>query len=571
MTSTDNSEYSEDVSFYNLLASQQIHEKETPQTLIQSIHDILDVSSIQSYYPGIELIFNHDCIKKPIINYKNISINGNNIVAIKESEQNKQYIVQLIDNSEQRLFCKKVHILDPFEKIMGNYNTNSTIHNNIALPCSNNFYNLYDTLTSQTNQAYIDALVGSILSYLATHNYSPHFVKQYDVYMGVANKYKYDITQDFDSLKYHSWFWEIINSGIPLNVTDLSNNPIPLNELPSELIGQPENDELYSYSDDSDSISVEELTDIECNNEIHDLEECDSIKTDIECDSINDNIDEKYNEDNIKINIDISDMPVMLIFQECMSGTMDELLNIDEYVTKNGILTGKQEAIWTAWIFQVVIGLTQMQSLFGIVHNDLHTNNIMWVNTDKKYLYYTSRSGHKYKVPTYGKIFKIIDFGRATFNWDNNIIFSDDYRDGNDAFGQYNLDDSDSCCGPSEPNPSFDLCRFAVSLIEGLYNSAPNEKKKSDILSINGKKTVRETISPLYNLLWSWMVDDNNESIYLDENNEHRFPGFDLYIHIASYIHGAVPSKQINISVFNNFKYTGNIPNNEYAYPLFNV
>jgi hypothetical protein len=566
-----NSEYSEEITFYNLLASQQIHEKSIPQSLKESVQTILDVSCIQSYYPGIELIFNQDCIKKPTTNYKNISINGGKIVAIENTEQPKKYTVELADNSKEVVFCKKVHILDPYEKIMGNYNIDPTKYKNITLPCSNNYYNLYDTLTSQTNQAYIDALVGSILSYLTVHNYSPHFVKQHDVYMGVANTYKYDITQDFDSLKYHSWFWDIINSGNELYVTDLSNNIIPISEIPQEIIGQPENDELYSYSSDSDTISIEELSPIESSNAVSmsdDLEECSSIKTDIDYDTINVHNESKYNEDNIKINIDISEMPVMLIFQECMSGTMDELLNDDEYTTKNGNLNGKQEAIWSAWIFQVVIALTQMQALFGIVHNDLHTNNVMWINTDRKYLYYKNRSGQKYKVPTYGKIFKIIDFGRATFNWDNNTIFSDDYRDGNDAYGQYNIDD-DSCDGPCEPNPSFDLCRFAVSLIEGLYNSAPSEKKKGEVLSVNGKKTVKETISPLYNLLWSWMVDDNEESIYLDENDEHRFPGFELYVHIASYIHGAVPSKQINTSVFNNYKYTANIPNNEMVYSLF--
>lgn len=570
MNST-NSEYSEEVSFYNYLAIQQIHEKHLSESLTHSIHTLLDVSAIQSYYPGLELIFNHDCMKKSIVNYKNISIVSNNIINIASTGKHTHYTAELSDISEQLVFCKKVHILDPFEKIMGNYDTSSTIINNIMLPCSNNYYNLYDTLTSQTNQAYIDALVGSLLNYIAVHGYSPHFVKQYDTYMGVASSYKYDITQDFDSLKYHSWFWEIINSGVPLNVTDLSNNPIPLQDLPHELLSKPEDDELYSYSDsESDSISIEELPHIdykESSDIIDDIEECNSIKTDIDCDSITN--DDKYNEDNIKINVDISNMPVMLIFQECMSGTMDDILNMEEYVTKGGVLTGKQESIWTAWIFQVVIALTQMQSIFGIVHNDLHTNNVMWCNTDKKYLYYKSRSGNKYKVPTHGKIFKIIDFGRATFNWDNNIVFSDDYRDGNDAYGQYNIDDNESCAGPCEPNVSFDLCRFAVSLIEGLYNSVPSEKKKGDIMSKNGEKVVKETVSPLYNLLWSWMVDDNNESIYLDEKNEHRFPGFELYIHIALHIHGAVPSKQIHNSVFNNYKYTVNIPDNEHVYPLF--
>jgi hypothetical protein len=38
----------------------------------------------------------------------------------------------------------------------------------------------------------------------------------------------------------------------------------------------------------------------------------------------------------------------------------------------------------------------------------------MWKNTKEEYLYYKSRNGKIWKVPTYGKIFYIIDFGRAS-------------------------------------------------------------------------------------------------------------------------------------------------------------
>ena len=49
------------------------------------------------------------------------------------------------------------------------------------------------------------------------------------------------------------------------------------------------------------------------------------------------------------------------------------------------------------------------QKAFKMTHNDLHTNNIMFINTDKQFLYY-NYNNLLYKVPTFGKIYKIIDF-----------------------------------------------------------------------------------------------------------------------------------------------------------------
>jgi hypothetical protein len=46
-------------------------------------------------------------------------------------------------------------------------------------------------------------------------------------------------------------------------------------------------------------------------------------------------------------------------------------------------------------------------------------------------------SGQLYKVPTFGKLFHIIDFGRAIFKINGTWFISDDFRAGNDAEGQY--------------------------------------------------------------------------------------------------------------------------------------
>ena len=69
-----------------------------------------------------------------------------------------------------------------------------------------------------------------------------------------------------------------------------------------------------------------------------------------------------------------------------------------------------------ATVFQIVFGLAQMQQQADMVHNDLHAANIMYEDVDERnHLYYRSASGRFFAVPTYGKVFKAIDYGRATF------------------------------------------------------------------------------------------------------------------------------------------------------------
>jgi hypothetical protein len=71
-------------------------------------------------------------------------------------------------------------------------------------------------------------------------------------------------------------------------------------------------------------------------------------------------------------------------------------------------------------------------------HN-LHTNNIMYIETDKEFIYYTHNQIH-YKVPTYGRIYKIIDFGRSIYRFKNKMFYSDCFEKHGDANGQYNCE-----------------------------------------------------------------------------------------------------------------------------------
>jgi serine/threonine protein kinase len=218
---------------------------------------------------------------------------------------------------------------------------------------------------------------------------------------------------------------------------------------------------------------------------------------------------------------------------------------------------------WASWMFQIVAALSEAQYYYGFVHNDLHTHNVMFENTEIENLHYkVVKSGipdQYFTIPTFGKIMKIIDFGRASFTLPEThggFYISDAFFEGNDAAEQYNCEPFyDPSNGPKlEPNPSFDLCRLSVSLIESLFPTKPEASSPVKVMNKEGSKIYTETISPVYNLLWSWLLDDKQQNVMRLPNGRERYPSFDLYKKIASEVHGAVPVKQIFHEAFLCFK-----------------
>ena len=82
--------------------------------------------------------------------------------------------------------------------------------------------------------------------------------------------------------------------------------------------------------------------------------------------------------------------------------------------------------------------LITYQKAFHFTHNDLHTNNVMYNEKDKKYINY-HYNGQYWQIPTYGKIYKIIDYGRAIYSYQGKEIISDSFFKTGDAAGQYNF------------------------------------------------------------------------------------------------------------------------------------
>jgi hypothetical protein len=208
-----------------------------------------------------------------------------------------------------------------------------------------------------------------------------------------------------------------------------------------------------------------------------------------------------------------------------------------------------------------------------MTHNDLHSNNILWVPTDKEFICYKTKDGRKWKVPTYGKLFRIIDFGRAIFTHNGTLCISDDYWPENEAGTQYNFGPFYSPKEPrAYPNPSFDLCRLAVSIIEALFlENPPADKEGGMVMSSEGGRVQKETVSELFNVMWSWLIDDDGRNVLWDTDQSERYPGFDLYCVIAQKVKGAVPREQLDKPLFSQFacESSSKAPEGEKVYSLF--
>jgi hypothetical protein len=223
----------------------------------------------------------------------------------------------------------------------------------------------------------------------------------------------------------------------------------------------------------------------------------------------------------------IHNFPVQMICLEKCDGTLDSLF------TKGKI----QEKEGASAMFQIVMILIIYQKVFHFTHNDLHTNNIMYINTKKEFLYYQFEN-IVYKVPTYGRIYKIIDFGRGIYKFNGHLFCSDSFGIGGDAYSQYNIEPFFNENKPRlEPNYSFDLCRMGCSIYDFIIDDEENIENMDDF-----QKTI-----------YRWCLDDNGKNVLYKKNGEERYPNFKLYKMISRTVHNHTPQSQLKYSFFNQF------------------
>jgi hypothetical protein len=487
----------------------------------------------------------------------------------------------------KNLFMKRAHILNPISYMSGEY----VLPEDGALPSYlSHWQHTLAKINDPNNEAYIDALFAVCASRLVEQKLSPHFVRCYGVFCGRLDNYAYNLSDDYDDVKDEPWFAENLAAGLfELRVLDEMGDSASFKPHDSKHRPRRSLVSDTSLDFDGDEELVEPDADVsnsELNSDLEDLEEADMDAEDLETvadeavpvsvsrikisksdvltkSEGEDGEDEEdgAEEDNGLSSVssesegppviaNFKNFPVMVSVLECCDGTMDVLLDEEEY-------DDTKDMRWTAWLFQVIAALSVAQKHYHFTHNDLHTNNIMWSWTAETTLYYSlpdALGGSRvYAVPTFGRLFKIIDFNRSSFHLGKRggFFISDAFESEGDASGQYNCEPYFNAKMPTaDPNPSFDLCRLACSLLDSIFQEDPELLEPKQIMTQEPGLIMYETKSQLYNLLWSWLQQKDGYNVLKNTNGSERFPGFDLYKIIGHNVTSAVPCEQITKPIF---------------------
>lgn len=533
---------------------------------------------LQTYYPGLGIFSN---MQKPIsgdiwfdhmyrvaavkVSGDSTKSSGPVTLRIEKNKVDSGESVQDISG-----FRKITHLLDPVSWVQGKYSAPKNVH--LPWQQAEGQTTWSTKLQDPMNQAYVEALATYALSILRERDLSPHFHNFYGAFCAIADTYAYNISDSYMSYRHCRWFWTgqekgVFRVGFDEDTPDEVRQAVLLKPDENDMEDTDEDSSNDENKKDNKEKDTEELTGLDATVDNASLHSAGS--DDIDDASSDDDDDDDDEEDELDIFAEIKNFPVMVIYTESSESTMDDLLNDYEAVgAKPG--TKQWDLIWTAWVFQVIAALSVAQSVFGFTHNDLHSNNIVWSKTDTPFLYYSTRDGVVFKVPTFGRIFRLIDFGRSIFTVNKKLFFSDDFRPGNDAAEQYNFGEFyESDKDLVMPNPSFDLARFTVSVFESLFPSSPPRRKDGSVLSNEPGLKIVETESDLYNLLWTWLLCDDGHNILMEADGTERYPDFELYKIISAQVSGAIPADQVLKPIFEKFRVDSAATQNQKVYSLF--
>ena len=517
--------------------------------LFKNLEDVklLNIEKTQNYIPIYKNFF--DLNEN---NYDNINLN--NYYSLKNITNKKTDNIYdgIIINEKsieykKEVFFKFSPIIDPIKFITNSYDLS---HSDLLnLPQYNIQESISKNMYSYDNSAYVDSFFYYITSQLL-HNYNfMHGTDFYGSFLGIKNDFYFNIADDIENLHESEIFhknknnmFEITNEYY-LNVSnyDSRNYKLPLkigNDIDdknilnlSDISSISDIDNLFITNDLSKNIFTpnvlyeNNLTVLNKTNKTNEsASSCSSrssntnnsevdIGSDAEsgsdCDSDTDESsvsNSTLSEDELFIKL--FKFPIQLIALEKCKNTLDSLFNDDQI----------SEEELGAFVSQIILILITYQKLFSFTHNDLHSNNIMYVETEKQFLYYKYNSKY-YKIPTFGKIFKIIDFGRAIYKYKGNLLCSDSYDFKGDAATLYNFEPYFNNSKPRlEPNLSFDLCRLGCSLYDYFVDDLDD---------------IKNITSPIIKIIIDWCYDDKKRNILYKNNGSERYPDFKLYKMIA--------------------------------------
>ena len=524
-------------------------------------------SNIQNYIPLYSKFFSLD-----ERNFNNINLNNRySIKSIVDRNNNNCFKIKCTDDKTEAIqqydsFFKFSPLLDPVKFMVGKYK-----HIDSEVICS-----LPKTISNKcckkvldvNNSAYVDSFFSYLSSKLLNENGFIHGSNFYGSFLTIQDEFKLNIYDDLEYLYDSPFFHKNKNElfladdvdeekllegdtrnyrkklklnktgdDIELECENIDNDMFDgMFVLTSENLKMHDSSLKEEYSTNNSTSKSSKKTSSTCSSRSSNTNTSSGEESEEEEDS-----DESLSNSQLSdyssmeseeiVNATVYNFPVQIICLEKLENTLDSLLDDED-----NELTNKE---WKSCLFQIIMMLITYQKVFNFTHNDLHTNNIMYITTQKKFINYKYNNVY-YRVPTYGKIYKIIDFGRAIYNFKGKIICSDSYHKKGDAATQYNCEPYFNQKKPRlEPNKSFDLCRLGCSLFDYFVED------------IKEQKTIQ---NPIAKLIIEWTKDDKGRNILYKNNGEERYPEFKLYKMIVRTVHNHLPEKQIENGLF--FEYT---------------
>ena len=562
------------------------YKKPNHEQLFETLSSLYDMNHIQNYIPIYRIIFllNEKNFNKITLNtnetlltlYKSSHLNLENIhVKFAPIMDPFRYVMGKYSQYTDELFCLPTFFneratkepSDPFYKI--NNPMNSSYVDGYFYYLSTKLIEKYNFLNGVQSYGNFIGIknnfrfkINDDLEYLITNNYflkNSNKLFQVDDYSSIFNddddcsakhtnkKNKINISNHSmidDSLDDILDVSEYKNPNIILCEQVMNDNTDDFPEIIDDVIemndddDDDDDDETNSNKNSSDEDEDEsdnetnESDDSECDSKIkccedekkEDCEDCEDDEEDIWItDSECDEEDDEEEEPDIYVTLD--KFPVTLIAMEKCNDTLDVLIENEYFET---------DEMWFAMLLQIIMTLIVYQKAFTFTHNDLHTNNVMYIDTDLEYIEYIYNNV-KYNVPTFGKIFKVIDFGRSIYKVNDTLLCSDSYDVKGDANSQYNFE---PFFNPKNkrviPNPSFDLCRLATSMLDFLLE---RPTKNPNVLS----------------LIEEWCQDDKGKNVLYKNSGEERYPDFKLYKMIARNVNRHTPQNQLSRECFMSF------------------
>jgi hypothetical protein len=520
------------------------------------------ISEIQNYNPIYSRFFEMD-----ETNYNRIALNHKyHIYDLKSVVDDKDAVV------EKDIFIKFSPLLDPLNYLRGKYDLETSVFK--TLPKLNSTAETcLPKVLDVNNSSYVDGFFSYLTSMMKETYEWGHGVEYYGSALAVQQKFKYDIVDDLDFLLKCSFFTNNLNKHFTVD----EDTSIILREYSGE--NSRTNKKKLSIKDLEIELEVEEMNEVGKEDDVKeddvkedDVKDDEVVKDEVVKDDVNETplleyesalmsdsssdsssdsdsdttesedshwetesekstneeddneSDDSIFEEDEKMFCYLKEFPVQLIFQEKCKGTFDELI----------MQRKLKDDTFIEALLQIVLILATYQKVFNFTHNDLHTNNIMYVETEEEFLYYKI-DDVCYKVPTNGRIFKLIDFGRSIYQFNGKTFCSDSFAPNGDAATQYNCEPYFNEKKPRiDPNPSFDLCRLGCSL----YDFVCRED---------------EVKTPLQILINSWCKDDYDKSVLYKSNGQERYPDFKLYKMIARTVNNLVPAEQLKQNVFKKY------------------